>query len=102
MIAEISVIPIGAGIDLASYVARVVKVIDESGLDYKLTAMGTIVEGDSDCIFELIKKCHNTMLESAPRTYTTVKIDDRKDKKVKMLEHKVQAVENALGKKLKK
>ncbi|HHT9111603.1 MAG TPA: hypothetical protein ACFYDZ_10670 [Candidatus Brocadiaceae bacterium] len=29
-------------------------------------------------------------------------IDLRKDKKVKMLEHKVQAVENALGKKLKK
>ncbi|HHT9137024.1 MAG TPA: thiamine-binding protein [Candidatus Wunengus sp. YC60] len=32
MIAEISVIPIGEGIDLASYVAKVVKIIDESGL----------------------------------------------------------------------
>lgn len=102
MIAEISVIPIGSGIDLASYVAMVVKVIDESGLDYKLTAMGTIVEGDRDRIFELIKKCHNTMLECVQRVYTTVKIDDRKDRKVKMLEHKVQAVENVLGKKLKK
>ena len=56
MIAEISVIPIGEGIDLASYVARVVKIIDESGLDYKLNAMGTVVEGDSDRIFDLIKK----------------------------------------------
>ena len=102
MIAEISVIPIGKGIDLASYVAKVVKIIDESGLDYKLNAMGTVVEGESDCIFDLIKKCHNKMLEISERVYTTVKIDERKDKKEKMLEHKVQAVEKELGRSLKK
>ena len=102
MIAEISVIPIGEGIDLASYVARVVKIIDESGLDYKLNAMGTVVEGDSDRVFDLIKKCHNKMLETAQRVYTTVKIDERKDKKVKMIEHKVQAIEKELERSLKK
>ena len=102
MIAEISVIPIGEGIDLASYVARVVKIIDESGLDYKLNAMGTVVEGDSDRIFDLIKKCHNKMLETAQRVYTTVKIDERKDKKVKMIEHKVKAIEKELERSLKK
>lgn len=102
MIAEISVIPIGKGVDLASYVASVVKIIDESGLDYKLNAMGTVVEGESDQVFDLIKKCHNKMLEMSERVYTTVKIDERKDKKVKMLEHKVQAVEKELGRSLKK
>ena len=102
MIAEISVIPIGEGIDLASYVARVVNIIDESGLDYKLNAMGTVVEGDSDRIFDLIKKCHNKMLETAQRVYTTVKIDERKDKNTKMIEHKVQAVEKEIGRSLKK
>ena len=102
MIAEISVIPIGEGIDLAGYVARIVKIIDESGLDYKLNAMGTVVEGDSDRIFDLIKKCHNKMLETAQRVYTTVKIDERKDKKVKMIEHKVQAIEKELERSLKK
>src|SRR3989337_1033188 len=102
MIAEISVIPIGEGIDLASYVARVVKIIDESGFDYKINAMGTVVEGDSDRVFDLIKKCHNKMLESVQRVYTVVKIDERKDKKGKMIEHKVQAIEKELGKNLKK
>lgn len=102
MIAEISVIPIGKGVDLASYVATVVKIIDESGLDYKLHAMGTVVEGDGDRVFDLIKKCHNKMLELSERVYTTVKIDERKDKKVQMLGHKVQAVEEELGKNLKK
>ncbi|OHB43331.1 MAG: hypothetical protein A2069_01510 [Planctomycetes bacterium GWB2_41_19] len=102
MIAEISVIPIGEGIDLAGYVARIVKIIDESGLDYKLNAMGTVAEGDSDRIFDLIKKCHNKMLETAQRVYTTVKIDERKDKNTKMIEHKVQAVEKEIGRSLKK
>ncbi len=102
MIAEISVIPIGKGIDLASHVAKVVKIIDESGLEYKLNAMGTVVEGDGDRVFDLIMKCHNKMLEISERVYTTVKIDERKDKKVKMIEQKVQAVEKELGKCLKK
>ena len=64
--------------------------------------MGTVVEGDSDRIFDLIKKCHNKMLETAQRVYTTVKIDERKDKKVKMIEHKVQAIEKELERSLKK
>jgi len=102
MIAEISVIPIGEGVDLAGYVARVVKIIDESGLDYKLNAMGTVVEGDSERVFDLIKKCHNKMLEAAQRVYTTVKIDERRDKKIKMMEHKVGAVEKELGKSLRR
>ena len=102
MIAEISVIPVGKGIDLAAHVAGIVKLIDESGLDYKLNAMGTVVEGDSELVFDLIKKCHNKMLETAQRVYTTVKIDDRKDKQAKMIEYKVRAVEMALGKSLRK
>lgn len=102
MIAEISVIPIGEGIDLSKHVASVVRIIDESGLDYKINAMGTVVEGDSDRVFDLIKKCHNKMLEAAQRVYTTVKIDDRKDRKTRMIEHKVQAVEKELGRSLKR
>lgn len=102
MIAEISVIPIGKEIDLASHVASVVKIIDASGLDYKLHAMGTVVEGESDQVFDLIRKCHNKMLESSERVYTTIKIDERKDKKAKMIEHKVLAVEKELGKSLRK
>ncbi|MBM4055793.1 MAG: MTH1187 family thiamine-binding protein [Planctomycetes bacterium] len=102
MIAEISVVPIGQGIDLAQHVAKVLKVIDESGLDYKLNAMGTVIEGDSGRVFDLIKKCHNTMLEASQRVYTTVKIDERRDTKKKMLDHKISAVEQIAGRNFKK
>jgi uncharacterized protein YqgV (UPF0045/DUF77 family) len=42
------------------------------------------------------------MLEAAQRVYTTVKIDERRDKKIKMMEHKVGAVEKELGKSLRR
>ncbi|MGQ3683833.1 MAG: MTH1187 family thiamine-binding protein [Candidatus Loosdrechtia sp.] len=102
MIAEISVVPIGKDIDLAGEIAKVIRVIHESGLDYRLNAMSTVVEGDGDQVFDLIKKCHNKMLETAQRVYTIIKIDDRTDKKGKLMEQKVQAAEKELEKILKK
>ncbi len=102
MIAEISVFPIGKEINLASYIAKIVKIIDESGLDYKINAMGTVVEGDSNRVFDLIKSCHNKMLDLSERVYTIVKIEEKKDRKAKVLEHAVHAVEKELGKSLKK
>lgn len=102
MIAEISVVSVGEGVDISDQVARVVRVIHESGLDYKLNAMSTVVEGDGDQVFDLIKKCHNKMLETAKRVYTVVKIDERKDKPGKMMDRKVQSVEKELEKILKK
>ncbi|MCF6159242.1 MAG: MTH1187 family thiamine-binding protein [wastewater metagenome] len=102
MIAEISVLPIGNGIDLAGQVAKVIRVIHESGLDYRLNAMSTVIEGDSDQVFDLIRKCHNKMLENAERVYTVVKLDERKDKKEKLLDQKVRSVEKELEKDLKK
>jgi uncharacterized protein (TIGR00106 family) len=102
MIAEISVVPIGKDVDIASQVAKVIRIIHESGLDYKLNAMSTVIEGDSEQVFDLIKKCHNKMLETAQRVYTVVKIDERKDKKGRLMEQKVQSAEKELEKILKK
>ena len=42
---EFSMAPLEKGASVGEYVARSLKIIDESGLDYRLHAMGTIVEG---------------------------------------------------------
>jgi len=42
MIVEISIVPIGVGESLSSYVAEALKVIKEWCKSYKLTPMGTI------------------------------------------------------------
>ncbi len=101
MIANFSVVPIGEGNSLSTQVAEVLKVVDESGINYKLHSMGTILEGDWDEILKLIKKCHERTLEDSDRVLTTITIDDRKGKSGRIV-GKVQSVERKLGKELKK
>lgn len=101
MIAEFSIIPVGKDESLAELVAKIVDIIDTSGLPYKLTAMGTLVEGEWDDIQELIKECHFMMKRYSSRVMTFISIDDREGAKGR-LEGKVEDVENILGRELKK
>jgi uncharacterized protein (TIGR00106 family) len=100
MIVEFSVAPIGQGESLGRAVAKVVDIIDKSGLPYKLTAMGTIVEGEWDDVFELIKECHAYARRSAGRVLTTITVDDRDGAKGR-LEGKVEDVQSILGRRVK-
>ncbi|HIC96602.1 TPA: MTH1187 family thiamine-binding protein [Candidatus Bipolaricaulota bacterium] len=102
MIVEFSITPLGKGESLSEDVARVLNLVDKSGLDYRFTPMGTIVEGEWDEIMELIKRCHHLMLERANRVSTWIHIDDRKGVPRDRLRHKVKAVEERLGRELKK
>lgn len=101
MIVEFSITPIGKGESLSRDVAKVLDLVDQSGLDYQFTAMSTIVEGEWDEVLSLIKRCHETMRESANRVATWIHIDDRADH-TGQLEHKVESVEEKLGRKLRK
>lgn len=79
MLAELSVFPLDKGDSgLSRYVAESIKIIQESGLDYEIHAMGTLIEGPSDKVFEVIKKCHENMASKCQRVVTNVKIDDRR------------------------
>ena len=102
MLAEFSVIPIGAGVSVSSHVAKAAKIIDESGLDYRINPMATVVEGEIDEILDLIKKCHQAVMEDAERVLINVVMDDRKDRKPPRLDKKVASVEEKVGKSLKK
>jgi uncharacterized protein (TIGR00106 family) len=101
MLAEFTIFPIGKDVSLSKYVARSLKLIDESGLPYRINPMGTVVEGSWDEIMELIKKCHMAILKDTERVSTTIKIDDRKGV-TNALEKKVKSVEEKVGRELKK
>jgi uncharacterized protein (TIGR00106 family) len=95
---EISVFPIGNGTSLSKYVAKAVHALEgEPGIDYELTSMGTIVQGDVDRLLEVALKLHNAVLATgAKRISTTIKIDDRRDKPV-TLTSKLTSLKKALG-----
>lgn len=101
MIAEFSIVPIGKGVSLSDYVADCLRIVDESGLDYKVNPMGTVVEGELDEVMEVIVRCHRAVLERCERVETLIKIDDRKSVKGAILS-KIESLERKIGKELRK
>ena len=99
-IAEISIVPIGSpGTSLSEYVANALSVLKTSGLQFQLTSMGTIIEGDLDQITRTVRDMHETAFENGiTRVVTTVKVDDRRDKP-NTSEGKVQSVLKKIAKK---
>lgn len=101
MIAEFSIVPLGKGEGLAGAVARILDIVDRSGISYQATAMGTLVEGEWDDVIALIRECHAEMRKHAPRVLTRISIDDR-EKARGRLKGKIEDVERILGRELRK
>lgn len=81
------------------YVARILDVIDRSGLPYQLTPMGTIIEGEWAQVMAVVTDCFRTLEADCPRISSQIKIDFRSGSESRM-KSKVHAVEHLLGKKL--
>jgi uncharacterized protein (TIGR00106 family) len=101
MVVNFEVVPIGTGSSISDVVAEAVKLVAASGLDYRVTAMGTIVEGEWDQVLTLIRECHRKVLEKADRVITHVMADDRKGY-TNRIEGKVKSVEQKVGRSIKK
>jgi len=97
-ILAISVVPIGTkDTSLSSYVADCIRILKKGKLHYELTSMGTNIEGDLKDLMKMALKMHETPFKKgARRVLTTLKIDDRRDKKG-TLEGKKKAVVKKLG-----
>ena len=98
---ELSVFPMGHGESVSAYVAQCVELIDQSGLDYELHAMGTIVEGELPEVLALMQKCVEKVAESSDRVTCTAKLDYRKGAAGR-LAGKVDSVEQKLGRSVKR
>ncbi len=101
MLIEFSIVPVGSGSSLGDRLAEVLKIVDESGLPYKVNPMGTVVEGEWEELFRLVKKCHKAVMRKEERAITSISVDDRKNRPNR-IEQKVKSVEKRLGKQLKK
>ena len=87
VVAEISVVPLGTGsASVSDYVAACIDVLEkEKKVSYRLTPMGTIIEGSLEEILEITRRMHEApFFKGAVRVVTTLKIDDRRDKGLSM------------------
>ena len=94
VIAEVHIIPIGTGTtSLSRYVAACVDMVKEAkGLEYQLTAMGTVIQGPLEQVLELVRQMHEVpFTHGVKRVVTAINIDDRRDKPA-TIESKIKAV----------
>jgi len=97
MIAEFSLIPIGAGESLGEFVALIAGKVEDSGLPHSLNAMGTVVEGEWDEVMALIKECRAEALKKTGRVFINISLDIRPGKPMNRITEKVRSVEKRLG-----
>jgi uncharacterized protein (TIGR00106 family) len=95
-IADICVVPIGVGVSVSEYVVVCEKVFREAGLDPRLHAYGTNVEGEWDTVMAAIRQCHERIHDmGAPRVSTSIRIGTRTDRQQTMQE-KIDSVTSKL------
>ncbi len=99
-IVEVTVVPLGTATpSVSEYVAEVEKVLREAPepIKHQLTPMSTLIEGELEDLFAVIRRMHEVpFAKGAMRVSTSIKIDDRRDKKGSM-EQKIKSVEAHLA-----
>lgn len=81
VLADISIIPLGAGDSLSPYIAACQRVFADAGLEPRLHAFGTSVEGEWSRVMEAVRRCHEVVHQmGVPRVAATVKLSTRSDR----------------------
>jgi uncharacterized protein (TIGR00106 family) len=95
VIVDFSLFPLDKGESLSAYVARSVKIIQESGLPYDFRAMGTSIEGEWGQVMAVVNRCFEAMSQDCSRVVLNLKADYRKGPSGRM-QRKIEAVKEKL------
>jgi len=97
VIADLCLVPIGIGVSVSKEIAACERVFAEAGLQTKLHAYGTNIEGEWDKVFAAIKRCHEVVhAMGAPRISSSLRFGTRTDRPQTM-DDKVRSVEEKLA-----
>ena len=89
-IVDVVVIPVGTeGPSVSKYIDEIQTKLEafkqEGKIDYQLTPMNTLIEGELSDLFEVVQAIHELPFDKGlDRVCTNIRIDDRRDKNRKM------------------
>jgi uncharacterized protein (TIGR00106 family) len=95
VIVDFSIFPLDKGESLSAYVARSIRIIQESGLPYEFRAMGTSIEGEWEEVMAVVNRCFAAMRQDCNRVILNLKADARKGPAGR-LQRKVESVKEKL------
>ncbi|SRR6056297_1437240 len=94
---EFSMFPTDKGESVSDQVSKVIRLIKESGVSYKLTSMGTVIETETmEEALDIIKKSHEILSATSNRIYSNFKIDYRRNTSNR-LSGKIESIERKIG-----
>ena len=94
---EFAMFPTDKGASVSDFVSKIILMIKNKGLNYKLTAMGTIVETETlNEALNVIQESYNVLEPFSERVYSSIKLDIRKGKS-NCLEQKIASIESKIG-----
>ena len=92
----VSIAPFGAGDNLSSEVAEVIRVIEASGLPCRTTAMNTEIEGEWDDVMKVVKDATFVLANKGFRTNVTLRADIRPGH-TNTINSKIEKLDKILG-----
>ncbi len=93
---NLSMFPVGREEGVSKYVARVIKTIEEHGLNYVLTPMSTVIEGKTwDDVIPVIREAFYKVIEDNNRVYMVLTLDFKKNRENAIVQ-KVRSVKQKL------
>jgi len=85
VLVDVCVVPLGVGVSVSKYVAECQRIFQQAGLEHRMHAYGTNVEGDWDAVMAAVKQCHERLhAMGAPRISTTLRVGTRNDREQSM------------------
>lgn len=98
VLVEFAMFPTDKGESVSEHVSKIIEMIRDSGLSYKLSPMGTTFETET---FEeattVLNRAYSILEPYCSRVYSSVKFDIRKDKGNR-LKQKIESIESKIGK----
>ncbi len=97
VIVDLCIVPLGVGVSLSKYIAVCERVLSEAGLNTRLHAYGTNIEGDWDEVMSAIKRCHESLhAMGVPRISSSLRLGTRVDREQTM-DDKVRSVRHHMS-----
>lgn len=91
---QLTMIPIGEGISVGSYVAEIQESLEKEGATFQLNDMGTLIEGEVQELLTLLGKIYEIPFDNGTlRMISQIVIDDRRDKEIHIGD-KIKSVTN--------
>jgi uncharacterized protein (TIGR00106 family) len=94
---DFCVVPVGVGVSVSKYVAECQRVLAASGLSYQMHPYGTVVEGDWDAVFAVLRQCHERVhAQGVARISTSLRLGTRTDR-LQTMADKMESVHRELA-----